>query len=427
MLMNDSRLLSHLKQTGEIGRKEGGGITRPCFSAEYKKAVKELKKLMEEAGLSVTEDRVGNVFGRREGRCAGAPSLMSGSHLDTVINGGLYDGNLGIHAALEAVHRLNDNHVMTEHPIEVAAFNAEEGSEMGFTFGSRVMCKSLDLEEEGLSEKLSHYQLCLEDLKASERDMSRVAAFVELHIEQGGFLESGNYDIGVVDGIVGISRYLVHIEGESNHAGTTPMRMRKDPMTAAAILIGEINRKALQYGPPLVATVGNIKVQPGMYNVIPSDVTLYLELRDMDQRRMDQFIEELKQAPGQLELPEQLQMAGQLQTPGYSSKALELLRDVEITYERQINMPSTRMSSQVMEAIGDACAAKQNLSYTVMSSGAGHDTMVIIREVPSGMIFVPSVGGISHSPREFTTLEQMEKGVNILYETLLRLDQRMKI
>lgn len=415
MLMKENRLLAHLKQTGEIGRTEGGGITRPCFSAEYNMAVKELKKLMEEAGLSVKEDRIGNVFGRREGRCAGAPSLMSGSHLDTVINGGLYDGNLGIHAALEVVHRLNDNHVVTEHPIEVAAFNAEEGSEMGFTFGSRVMCKSLDLEEESLSEKLSHYQLCLEDLKCSERDMSQVAAFVELHIEQGGFLESENYDIGVVDGIVGITRYLVHIKGESNHAGTTPMQMRKDPMTAAAILIGEINQKALQYGPPLVATVGNIEVQPGMYNVIPSDVTLYLELRDMDQRRMDQFIEELKQ------------MSGQPQTPGFSSKGVDLLRDVEITYERQINMPSTRMSSQVMEVIEDACAAKQDLSYTVMSSGAGHDTMVIIHEVPSGMIFVPSVGGISHSPREFTTLEQMEKGVNILYETLLRLDQRMKI
>lgn len=419
MPIKEKRLITHLKQTGEIGRREGGGITRPGFSEEYKKAVKELKKMMEEAGLTVKEDRVGNVFGRREGKCPGAPAIMSGSHLDTVIDGGLYDGNLGIHSALEAVHRMNDKQVMTNHPIEIVAFNAEEGSEMGGTFGSRVMTGRQDLEEKGLKEKLSHYGLTVEDLKQSVRDMSRIAAFVELHIEQGAFLESEQYDIGIVDGIVGITRYQIHIEGESNHAGTTPMKVRKDPVTAAAVLIGEIHRKALEYGPPFVATVGNIEVHPGMYNVIPSDVTLYLELRDMDQKKIDTFVEELKRLPVQ-----------QAQTESKSASIQKwepqaLLQNVRITYELQVNKPSKKLSGEVMEAIESACAGEKDIRHAVMSSGAGHDTKEMIYKVPSAMIFVPSVGGISHSPREFTTGEQMEKGVKILYETLLRLDQKM--
>lgn len=415
MVLKEKRLTAHLKRTGEIGRREGGGITRPGFSEEYKQAVKELKEMMEEAGLTVTEDRVGNVFGRREGKCSGAPAIMAGSHLDTVTDGGLYDGNLGIHAALEAVHRMNDNHVVTDHPIEIAAFNAEEGSEMGGTFGSRVMTGRQDLEEKGLKEKLSHYHLTPEDLKSSVRDMSRIAAFVELHIEQGAFLESEHLDIGIVDGIVGITRYQIHIEGESNHAGTTPMKVRRDPVTAAAVLIGEINRKALEYGPPFVATVGNIEVRPGMYNVIPSDVTLYLELRDMDQKRIDRFVEELKK----------LTAAGEESEGEKNPGSGALLRTVQIKYELQVNKPSKKLSSEVMEAIEAACAGAKDIRYAVMSSGAGHDTKEIIYQVPSAMIFVPSVGGISHSPKEFTTEEQMEKGVEILYETLLRLDQKM--
>lgn len=402
MQVNKKRLEENLRRTGEIGRTPEGGYTRPGFSPEYKQAVRVLKSMMEEAGLTVTEDRIGNVIGRREGRYPEAPAIMTGSHLDTVVNGGLYDGNMGIIAALETVHMMNDGQVVTDHPIEVVAFNAEEGSEMGGTFGSRVMTGRQDLNERGLEEKLAHYQLSVEDIKSSVRDMSHVKAFIELHIEQGAYLATEGYDIGVVDGIVGITRYQVRVLGESNHAGTTPMNLRKDPVTAAASLIGMIHEKALEYGHPFVATVGNIEVRPGMYNVIPSEVTLYLEMRDLSQARVEQFAKELE----------------------FSAKTE--LSEVQVTFELQVNKPSRMLSKPVMEAIEKACAQEDGVSSVVMSSGAGHDSKELIYKVPTGMIFVPSVGGISHSPKEYTTAEQIEKGVRILYRTLLCLDRDRK-
>lgn len=402
--VNLDRLERSLHQTGEIGRTPNGGITRTGFSPEYRQAANELKRMMEEAGLTVTTDRVGNLFGRREGKNPKAPAIMTGSHLDTVIEGGLYDGNLGIISALEAIRMMNENRIETNHPIELAAFNAEEGSEMGGTFGSRVMTGRQDPNEKQLEEKLDHYNLTLQDVQESVRDMKAVGAFVELHIEQGGFLEQEQLDIGIVDGIVGITRYEIHIKGESNHAGTTPMKLRKDPVLAASVLISKIWETSLSYGPPFVATVGKIEVNPGMYNVIPSDVTLFLELRDLDQSRVVQFAEEIKDL----------------------GAAEPTLAPYEIEWELQVNKPSKMLSRLVMDAVSDACDAEPDVTAAVMASGAGHDAKELIYCVPTGMIFVPSIGGISHSPKEYTTRGQMEKGVQILYQTLLLLDQRLE-
>lgn len=399
--VNMERLMESLHRTGDIGKTENGGITRPGFSREYEMASKELIAMMKEAGLTVSKDRVGNIIRRREGSRRGALSIMTGSHLDTVTEGGLYDGNLGIISALEAVRMMNDYQVETAHPIEVVAFNAEEGSEMGGTFGSRVMTGRQDLKEKGLCEKLARYGLDCSDLERSIRDMNQVGAFIELHIEQGAYLVNEGCDIGIVDGIVGITRYMIHITGESNHAGTTPMKLRKDPVRAASLLIEKIWDTALRYGHPFVATVGDVRVKPGMYNVIPSEVVLLLELRDLDPVRVEHFTEELK-------------LYGSVE---------EELKPFGIEFELQVDKPSRMLDGAVINAISEVCQKEPQIRSVTMSSGAGHDSKEIIYRVPAGMIFVPSEGGISHSPREYTTEAQIEKGTRVLYQTLILMDK----
>ena len=249
MNINLERVKKNLLSLGEIGKNSEGGITRLGFSHEYYEAARILEALMKEQGLEVEVDKIGNVIGRREGN-QDLPAIVIGSHLDTVKNGGLYDGCLGIIAGLECICILNDSKITTNHPIEVIAFNAEEGSEMGGTFGSRVMVGNQNLSEVNLSEKLDNYDLRIDDLKESIRDPKEIKAFLELHIEQGGFLDSNNLPIGVVNGITGITRYAINIKGEANHAGTTLMDMRKDAMTMAAKLITKINEISIGIGNP---------------------------------------------------------------------------------------------------------------------------------------------------------------------------------
>lgn len=296
MKVNIQRLMKNLSMTGKIGINSNGGITRSCFSKEYFEALNVLEELFIKSGLKVSKDKVGNMIGYRDGKNPNAKSIMIGSHLDTVINGGLYDGNLGVVSSLEIVNMLNDLNIVTEHPIEVVAFNAEEGSELGVTFGSRVMIGRQSLEIENIEEKLNGYNLKISDLVESKKDMSKVGAFVELHIEQGGYLINNGYDIGVVNGIVGIKRYRIEIVGESNHGGTTPMFFRKDPVIIVGKFIEKINQLSREkYSHPFVSTIGNIKVEPGMYNVIPEKVILFLECRDIEEKNLVSFIEDIKE------------------------------------------------------------------------------------------------------------------------------------
>ena len=397
MKINIKRLMENLHKTGDIGYKENEGITREGFSQEYYQALNVLEKLFLEANLKVDKDEVGNILGRREGRDDNKKSIMVGSHLDTVKNGGLYDGNLGVIAALEVIKCLNENNTSTKHPIEIVAFNAEEGSEMGGTFGSRVMTGRQNLQEKFLEEKLSHYGLKLENIKNSTKNMDKIGAFLELHIEQGGFLEENKYDIGIVDGIVGITRYKIIIEGESNHAGTTPMNLRKDPIKILGKIIGKINDLAMDYEHPFVVTIGDLQVKPGMYNVIPREVTLLLELRDLEQKNIDDFILKLKE---------------------YSQQ----FNNFKFDFQETINKPSRLLNKNIMEKIRIA-TEKKNYKGVQISSGAGHDAKEFTYKVPTAMIFIPSIGGISHSPLEYSTEEQIAKGTQVLLDTVLELDK----
>ena len=395
MKINGKRIENNLLTVGMIGEDPTGGVTRSGFSKEYYEAVNELIKLFEKEELNVEVDGVGNVIGRREGN-HDLPAIMIGSHLDTVKNGGLLDGALGVFAALECIVTLNENNYKTNHPIEIVAFNAEEGSEMGGTFGSRVVVGKQNIEEKNLEKKLSKYDLTIEDILKSQRNPDDIKAFLELHIEQGGYLEDRNLSIGVVDGIAGITRYGIKIKGEANHAGTTPMDLRKDALTMAAKLLLKIDEVAQSIGRPFVATVGQLCIKPNAVNVIPGEIELVLEMRDMNRDNIEYAITEIKKFANEMEA-------------------------FDFVIELLIDKPNVDTDSKIMKTIEKVCLDNE-IDYDIMSSGAGHDAKEMAAKVPIGMIFVPSKDGKSHCPEEYTSWEEIEVGAQVLFDTLIGLD-----
>jgi hydantoinase/carbamoylase family amidase len=399
MKVNEKRIRENILKVGEIGKDENGGISRIAFSKEFNEASNVLISLMEEAGLEVSRDKLGNIFGKRNGSDNSLPAIMIGSHLDTVKNGGLFDGNLGIAAALECINVLNDNNQVTSHPIEIAAFNAEEGSELGGTFGSRGLCSLINLEEKDLKEKLGIYRLTVEDLKEAAKDVKGIKAFLELHIEQGGKLEKNKNSVGIVEGIVGITRYKVIVKGEANHAGTTPMSLRRDALTGAAKLILEIDSIARNAGDPFVTTIGKMELFPGSVNVIPGRVEFVLEMRELSQDRIDKLFTEIQ-------------------------KAAKTLEGVDVDFEILIKKPPVKLDYKIVDVIENECKAG-NVKYERMPSGAGHDAAAMAEKVSTAMIFVPSKDGKSHCAEEWTEWEDIVIGTETLLNTLIKIDQEL--
>ncbi|KJS82587.1 MAG: hypothetical protein JM58_14620 [Peptococcaceae bacterium BICA1-8] len=397
MQINIDRIRENLLKVGEIGRVEGRGITRLAYSKEFEEAAKDLIDLMEKANLDVTRDGVKNIFGKRAGDNKNYPSIMVGSHLDTVPNGGIFDGALGVIAALEVINVLNENNIRTKHPIELVAFNAEEGSAIGGTFGSRVVAGLQDPYEDGLIEKLDQYGMDINDVKKSVRNTASIKTFLELHVEQGANLYEKGIPIGIPTGIFGITRYGIVAKGEANHAGTTPMRLRKDPMIGAAKLIIEIDRIVKEIGEPLVATIGVIKASPGTVNVIPGTVEFIVELRDIDNQRIEEAVNKFK------------------------NSAHSIGGDIGFEFNLLINKPPTMLNKEVIEVIKNACLDKK-IDYQITVSGAGHDAKSLAEKVPTGMIFVPSKDGKSHCPEEWTDWESIKTGVEVLLDTIMKLD-----
>lgn len=398
MKINMDRLKKNILQVGEIGRKDGEGITRLAFSKEYYEAAKTLVKIMKEANLEVEVDPLGSVIGKKRGIRNDLPSIMIGSHLDTVKNGGLFDGALGIIAGLEAVNYINENNISINHPIEIVAFNGEEGSEMGGTFCSRVMMGLQDPYEPGLEKKLSSYGLTIDDVKKSIRDPKEIGVFLEMHVEQGSNLYDKNISVGIVEGIVGITRYNVKVKGEANHSGTTPMNSRKDPMIGAAKIILEIERIAKEVGQPFVATVGVINASPGAVNVIPESVEFSLELRDLQQKNIDSVVARIK-------------------------KFAQEIKEIDCEFNLNIKKSSTKLDKKIVEAIRKSCT-ELNIPYQSMASGAGHDANAMSKKVDTGMIFVQSKYGKSHCPEEWTEWEDVENGMKVLIQTITNIDKR---
>ncbi len=401
---NPDRMEQRIKALGEFGTNPEGGVSRVAFSDADLAGRAYIMDLMREVGLSVRVDTAGNIIGRREGREESLPVIMFGSHIDSVPGGGNYDGDVGVIGAIEAVQLLSENGISTRHPLEVVSFTDEEG---GLT-GSRAMVGQLS---DRTLEVMSHSGMTIRDgirkvggdpnrLDLAERRPGELLAFIELHIEQGAFLDEENTDIGVVEGIVGIRWWDVTVEGFANHAGTTPMNKRWDAMVSAADMVLAVNHVASTMPGRQVATVGRIRAQPGAPNVIPGEVVLSLEIRDLDAWKIQQVFERIQE--------EAKRIAGARFTP---------IRFTEI----DVASPPAPTDRQ-MRRIISAAADDLGMSFKLMPSGAGHDAQDMTHIAPTGMIFVPSVNGVSHSPKEFTSPQDMANGASVLLKTVLAID-----
>ncbi|MBP1767224.1 MAG: amidase, hydantoinase/carbamoylase family [Candidatus Aminicenantes bacterium] len=397
------RLRARLEALGEIGRTPEGGVSRPAFSDSDIRGRNYVIGLMKESGLEVRTDPAGNIIGRRAGKDKDAPPIAIGSHLDTVPNGGKYDGALGVIAALECVQALEEGGFETRHPLEVVIFVDEEGG----LIGSRGMIGELDgktLDHVSQSGKTVREGITAlggnpdhpEGARRAKRD---IAAYLELHIEQGGILDSRKIPIGIVEGIVGIARWDVTIEGSANHAGTTPMDQRRDALLAAARLILEANRIVTEEPGSQVGTVGRIQAEPGAVNVIPGKVDMSLELRDISMDKVRSLFSRIR-AEGQ---------------------RVERETNTGISFTAIEETPPTSTDARLRDLIRES-AADLGLSSLDLPSGAGHDGQSVARIAPIAMIFIPSVGGISHSPKEFSRPEDIADGTRVLLRTLLKVD-----
>jgi len=399
------RMGQRIEELSRFGSNPEGGVSRVAFSQADIEGREYIKGLMQLAGLEVRLDTAGNIIGKRAGSEPSLPIIMFGSHIDSVPGGGNYDGDVGVISAIEVAQLLQENEFTTRHPIEVVSFTDEEG---GLT-GSRAMTTGLS---ENALNVVTHSGLTIgegirvvggdpDHLEEAKRTADEFAAFIEVHIEQGAFLHEEDIDIGVVEGIVGIRWWDVIIEGIANHAGTTPMNRRQDAMISAAQLTLAINSVATSMEGRQVATVGRIRAEPGAPNVIPGRVVMSLEIRDLDADKMQQVFEAVK--------IEAADIAEARQTP---------IEFAEIDVASPPAPTDLRMRKIIAQSAEDL-----GLSYKFMPSGAGHDAQDMTHVAPTGMIFVPSVDGISHSPREFTTAEDMANGADVLLRTVLAIDQ----
>jgi allantoate deiminase len=405
-VIQEERLWQRLMELGEIGRQPTGGITRLSFTKEERAAKEKVASYMKEAGLFVYEDAAGNLIGRKEGKDKDAPVVLVGSHLDSVYHGGIFDGPLGVLAAVEAVQTMNENGVDTKHPIEVVAFTDEEGARFRFgMIGSRAMAGTLSAEAldyqdaNGVSvaQAMQEAGLNPHDIGKAARKPGSVKAYVELHIEQGRVLEEANLPVGIVTGIAGLVWVKFTVEGKAEHAGATPMPLRRDPLVAAAEIIQVIEQEAKKTG-TTVGTVGQLHVFPGGINIIPERVEFVLDLRDLDAAVRDRV----------------------LQSVAERAQHIAKDRNVRATTELLQEMPPVLCSELVQNAAKSAC---QTLGFDVFTlpSGAAHDGVQLAKLCPIGMIFVRSQGGVSHSPDEWSTKEDCAAGANVLHHTVLRL------
>lgn len=397
------RLFGHLLSLGSFGKNPEGGVSRVAYSNADNMGREYVTILMKSARLDVTTDAAGNLIGRRSGSDPSLKPILMGSHIDSVPEGGNFDGTVGSLGAIEVAQVLAENNVTLRHPLEVIIFQNEEGG----LIGSRAIDGELTEQELDL---VSRSGKTIRDgikfiggdptkLSTVRRNKGDIAAYLELHIEQGGTLEAEQINIGVVEGIVGINWWDVTIEGFANHAGTTAMNNRQDALLAAAKFIEAVNRVVTSTPGRQVGTVGRITALPGAPNVIPGKVVLSLELRDLDAEKINLLYGRIRAEAEQI------------------AKASNTKFDFK---EINVNIPAPT-DPRIRAIISDA-ARELRLSTKVMPSGAGHDAQDMARLGPVGMIFIPSVGGISHSPKEFSKPSDVENGANVLLHTLLKLD-----
>jgi beta-ureidopropionase / N-carbamoyl-L-amino-acid hydrolase len=402
--VDPDRLMASFDGLNRFGRTPAGGANRPAYSGADREARAYFLELMRSAGLRTRIDAAGNLLGRREGTEPGLAPILFGSHIDSVPDGGRYDGVVGSIGAVEAARAIHAHGIATRHPLEVVVFQNEEGG----LYGSRMMTGGFRPEEWSIVAGSGHTieegtRLIGGDpdrIAEAVRRPGDVAAFLELHIEQGGILHTSGIDIGVVEGIVGIRWWDVDITGFANHAGTTPMDQRRDALLAASRYVDAVNRIARGRPGAHVATVGRLSAAPGAPNVIPGRVSASLEIRDLAMDTIESLYDEIRAA----------------------AEAIGRETGTEFTFQRTVDLAPALADERIQAAI-EASAGDLGLSTRRMPSGAGHDAQSLARIAPIGMLFVPSVGGVSHSPEELTSPADMVNGANVLANAILALDQ----
>ena len=403
--VNGQRIHDHLKELSKFGANPQGGVSRIAYSEADLQGRQYAIGLMKAAGLDVHIDLAGNIVGTRAGSDASLKPLLIGSHIDSVPMGGNYDGDVGSLSAIEIAQIFKEKQIPLRHPLEVIIFQNEEGG----TIGSQALGEGLDEKHLNL---VSNSGKTIREgtrvvggnpdrLASARRQPGSIAGYFELHIEQGGSLEREKIDIGVVEGIVGILHSDVTIEGFANHAGTTPMDQRRDALLSAARFIEKVNQVVTSVPGRQVGTVGWIKVEPGAYNVIPGKVVLGLELRDLDEEK---FVSLFKQIETEAE--------------GLGRK-----NQTRFTFTEPV-LSHPALTDKKFQKLIDETARSLGFTTKVMPSGAGHDAQEIARLGPVGMIFIPSIGGISHSPKEFSRPQDVENGANVLLQTVLAFDKK---
>lgn len=404
LAVNGDRLNENISRLAKIGKQADGSICRLAFTPEDLQARYLVQQWMIDAGMTVRTDAAGNMIGTYAG-IKQAPALSTGSHIDTVPSGGCFDGVLGVLAGIEVVRTLRDNNLQLNHPIQVIVFSDEESTMIGC---QAIAGTVLQQSPERYQPKVGYsIQTCLEmvggnwnELATAKCDRSNIAAFVELHVEQGAVLENTSKDIGVVLGVVGMRRKLITITGQANHAGTTPMSMRQDALVAAAQVVLAVRDIALRMPSQPVATVGYLEVSPNAVNIVPGKVELSVDIRDLSQACLDEMVEQLNQ----------------------ELQAIAADTNTQIALAPQLCVEPTLAAQKVQTTIESVCE-QLGLSYCQLPSRAGHDALEMGRITDMGMIFVPSQAGVSHSESEYTSPQQCTEGVNVLLQTLLELDQ----
>ncbi|CUX48413.1 Zn-dependent hydrolase [Clostridium sp. C105KSO13] len=402
-MVNKEQLWEWIQTLGTIGKNPDGSVTRFPFTNEDREAGEYLKRLMREAGLAVREDAVGNIIGEWEGRDKSLPVVLTGSHYDTVQNGGKFDGTLGVLAAIESVQTMREAGFIPKHSIRVIGFKDEEGNRFGYgMIGSKAVCGLADpnklksKDENGITLYQAMKDFGVHPDKLDSCEMNDLQMFVELHIEQGKVLEERRAQIGIVTGIAGVTRFEVTVTGESGHAGSTPMKGRKDPVVAMSKWITRLTLLA-ETNEEIRATVGEITTVPGVRNVICAKVRFSLDIRALDNQEVRIF----------------------MKTMEAYGRELETQHGVQIQLVPELSNPSHLCSEKYRHIVDEICLEKNILAVS-LTSGAGHDCMNFAGKCDTALIFVPSERGLSHRKEEYTSKEDCAVGAEVLCEFLKR-------
>jgi beta-ureidopropionase / N-carbamoyl-L-amino-acid hydrolase len=410
--INRRRLLRDLNAVSRIGIGDHGSVTRLVFSIKELRSRQFLIHQMRQIGLQIHIDRIGNIFGRLDGQNAKAPALLVGSHLDTVLHGGKFDGTMGVIAALEAVRTLKEQKIVLQSPVEVVCFVGEESSRFGYsTLGSslvagEVHAKDLayaaDAQGNKLADILASMGIHRNNLRSMRRDPSTVKAYLELHIEQGPILEAKKKPIGIVTSIAAPTRFRVVFTGQADHSGTTPMEMRKDALVAASKLIVAVEEICRRYSHiekgRVVGTVGAMKIEPGVINAIPGKAELSVDIRSITaaaKRRVVRLVQaRVRKIAGRRKIRAEILPLREEDPVPLDKRLIRLLQE---------------------------CCESRNIAYEIMPSGAGHDAMQMAKVTPAAMLFIPSRRGISHSPLEWSEPGDICLGAQLLLDSIVRI------